>query len=65
MVIQNSKKIKQQAWDMEQIKVKTNCCSRASASISNCGNEKTVKWNLFDTAALKDNFHSLDAWSNS
>lgn len=46
---------------MEQIKGKTNCCSRASASISNCGNEKTVKWNLFDTAALKDNFHSLDA----
>ena len=24
-------------------------------------NEKTVKWNFFDTTALKDNFHSLDA----
>lgn len=24
-------------------------------------NEKTVKWNLFDTTALKDNFHSPDA----
>jgi len=28
-------------------------------------NEKTVKCNLFDTTALKDNFHPLDSLSNS
>lgn len=28
-------------------------------------NEKTVKWNPFDTTVLKDNFHSPAPWSNS